>query len=419
MVCNTTAPVDAQGLSPDVCGGVGQCLPVDDGECTCPKGYSVLFDCEVTHYGLLPSTALVTSVVFLIPFVVLSFVYTYEYIWNFVKRPRLRLSILQVFNLAMTLFCYTRAWGCIHFLVNSRIGHTKVWAPIARQLTVSVGLVSMLFALAMVVSLWYDMVLSIRRINAKKSKSAKYIRIGLFVGGIISAVIGVAGAIYGLFLKTTWVTLIYTVVFVIYAGTFFTIASISIHKSRSIWCGPKGEESKAKREFTWKVKVMIGWICIGIIEMISGLFFNSIGSHEPEFFFISFSFYNVLELALALLSLLFNQHYVYPFAGFNCCVGGPDSDTATVETTGSRSRFSTAKASRASSRPSSSSRTPISSQDTSQESEIESNQSNSSTTAGGDESIVVSQSLSLSITKSGSSSLSSTTAASTSTQGDH
>eukprot|EP01128_Nolandella_sp_AFSM9_P003072 TRINITY_DN1354_c1_g6_i1.p1 TRINITY_DN1354_c1_g6~~TRINITY_DN1354_c1_g6_i1.p1 ORF type:complete len:414 (-),score=56.52 TRINITY_DN1354_c1_g6_i1:187-1428(-) len=339
MVCNYTAPVDADGLAAGVCAGIGQCLPEDEGVCTCPKGYSVLYDCEVTHYGVLPTTAFVTSLVFLIPFVIFSFIYTYEYVWNFVKRPKLRLSLLQIFNITMLTFCYTRAYGCFHFLVNSRIGHTQVWGAVARQLTVSIGLGAMLVGLAMVVSLWYDMVLSIRHINSKKSQSAKVIRISLVVGGIFTFVVGVAGAIYGVFLKTSWVTIAYTLIAVVYAGGFFMIASVSIHKSRSIWCGPKSEESKATQEFSRKVKVMIGWIILGIIKMISGLFFNLIGSPKSEVFFASFSLYNVVELALAILSLAFNQHYIYPFSGFNCCSGKPESGSTTRETTRG-SRFS-------------------------------------------------------------------------------
>eukprot|EP01128_Nolandella_sp_AFSM9_P003379 TRINITY_DN144_c0_g1_i4.p1 TRINITY_DN144_c0_g1~~TRINITY_DN144_c0_g1_i4.p1 ORF type:complete len:243 (-),score=51.53 TRINITY_DN144_c0_g1_i4:204-932(-) len=184
------------------------------------------------------------------------------------------------------------------------------------------------------------MVLTIRNVNVKKSKSAMYIRRGLFAGGLVVVVIGLAAAIYELFTLTEWVIAGYSAVFATYTVTMFVIASVSLHLSRNIWCGSSRDETKAKREFSRKVKVMIGWIVTGLLQMCVGLTFNILHSPLSEVFFISFVCYNMFDLTLAILSLLFNQHYVYPFAGFNCCSGGPESSSSTNKP--SSSRFSIA-----------------------------------------------------------------------------
>eukprot|EP01128_Nolandella_sp_AFSM9_P001725 TRINITY_DN1204_c0_g1_i2.p1 TRINITY_DN1204_c0_g1~~TRINITY_DN1204_c0_g1_i2.p1 ORF type:complete len:204 (-),score=25.37 TRINITY_DN1204_c0_g1_i2:722-1333(-) len=180
---------------------------------------------------LLPVASMVVGLIFLVPFLALSFIYTYEYICNFMKRPKLRRSVLQVFNLTMLFFCYTRVWGCIHYIVNSQVGHTRVWGTVTRYLSRNFGLMAMMMSLAMVVSLWYDLVLSILSIDSRKSKSAKHIRRGLSVGGLVVFAIGIPTTILSVVLQIKWMPRVSASVFAIYTICFVTIACISVNKS--------------------------------------------------------------------------------------------------------------------------------------------------------------------------------------------
>eukprot|EP01128_Nolandella_sp_AFSM9_P001724 TRINITY_DN1204_c0_g1_i1.p2 TRINITY_DN1204_c0_g1~~TRINITY_DN1204_c0_g1_i1.p2 ORF type:complete len:129 (-),score=11.75 TRINITY_DN1204_c0_g1_i1:266-652(-) len=81
---------------------------------------------------------------------------------------------------------------------------------------------------------------------------------------------------------------------------------------------------------------MIGWITVGIFRMVTGLLFETILPPEAKLLVGAFATYNVLELVLVIVSLLFNQHYIYPFAGFSCCSGGPESSNTPKKMSGSR-----------------------------------------------------------------------------------
>eukprot|EP01128_Nolandella_sp_AFSM9_P011947 TRINITY_DN8831_c0_g1_i2.p1 TRINITY_DN8831_c0_g1~~TRINITY_DN8831_c0_g1_i2.p1 ORF type:complete len:438 (+),score=70.28 TRINITY_DN8831_c0_g1_i2:104-1315(+) len=329
---NGTSSVEA------LCGGIGQCSVVEGvAECACPEEYAVLLNCEKTHYGVEPELALVVSVVMLIPFVLLTILYSYEYIWGFVRRPKTRWSLLQVFKLVMLFFVLTRVWGCLHNLINIRIGQTGLWGGPARQVVVSAGLMSMLVALAMVVSLWFDMVLSIQNIDSESSSSSRNVRWGLMISGGVLFVVGVSAKIYTVFLRTLAVVMIYTIAPVLYTIVFIVIAVVSLSKSRKFWSPTQKKKSSAASEFTRKVKIMIGWVCVCTVYILSAIILNLSNFKSSSMFFITFTIYNTLELLLACLSLAFNQHYIYPFKGLSCF--SPNASVSETKNSKDNSQF--------------------------------------------------------------------------------
>eukprot|EP01128_Nolandella_sp_AFSM9_P002874 TRINITY_DN1328_c0_g1_i1.p1 TRINITY_DN1328_c0_g1~~TRINITY_DN1328_c0_g1_i1.p1 ORF type:complete len:180 (-),score=6.08 TRINITY_DN1328_c0_g1_i1:383-922(-) len=144
----------------------------------------------------------------------------------------------------------------------------------------------MLLSLAMVVSLWYNMVLSVLKISMKKSRMAKYIHLCLLVCGVVVVVVGVGAAMYALFLEAKVVIIAKSVVFAIYTISIFVVAAVSIHKSRRIWWRRDSNQEKGNEEFSRKVKIMIGLIVAGLLQMCVGFVLNLIQSPALAFFFI-------------------------------------------------------------------------------------------------------------------------------------
>eukprot|EP01128_Nolandella_sp_AFSM9_P012738 TRINITY_DN956_c0_g1_i1.p1 TRINITY_DN956_c0_g1~~TRINITY_DN956_c0_g1_i1.p1 ORF type:complete len:364 (-),score=40.23 TRINITY_DN956_c0_g1_i1:698-1720(-) len=326
MPCNSTLP------AAEVCGGIGQCV---EDLCVCPKGYAVLHDCEVTHYAVEPTAALVISCIFFFPYLIFSILCTYEYVWWYIRRPSMRWSRLQIFELMMIFFAYTRLWGTVHYMINSQIGHTRLWGSPARELTYSLGFAAILIGMAMVVSLCYDMVISVQRLDSNKTRTSRYVNLTLLVGGIITTIVMITGAIYGLFLKTQTVSLIYTGVSALYAIVFLVLGIYSVVVSRKLWHVADTHKHRATFEFRKKVKIMISWNVTGTIYIIVALFFNVSDLHESIFYFISNAVYLFIELTLGCLSLAFNQHYLYPFKGLYCC----DPDVGVSSESITRSRY--------------------------------------------------------------------------------
>eukprot|EP01128_Nolandella_sp_AFSM9_P010007 TRINITY_DN674_c0_g1_i6.p1 TRINITY_DN674_c0_g1~~TRINITY_DN674_c0_g1_i6.p1 ORF type:complete len:354 (+),score=46.23 TRINITY_DN674_c0_g1_i6:154-1062(+) len=283
-----------------LCGGVGQCTVVEGvAACVCPEEYAILYDCERTHYSVEPEMALVIGILTLIVFAMASVLFLYEYIWSFIRRPKTRWSLLQMFKLVSLVFVLTRVWAGIHLIVNSHIGHDRLWGGLFRQATANSGTFAMFVALGMVVTLWYDrpihellglilrfaMAVAIQKIDTAGSASVTYVKWGITISGVIVFIIGTAGGIYNVFLRTTAVVFTYAAIGALYAFSIIGIAIVALAKSRKFWYSSKSKATSASSEFARKAKIMIVWVCVSGVYVLfaAAVSFSNVSSSNVYF----------------------------------------------------------------------------------------------------------------------------------------